>query len=154
MKIRIIAVGNRPPDWVREGYEEYAKRMRGELGLELVEIAPPKHHKDTARFKQFEGDKMRALLTDREHLVALDERGRHVSSPALAKRLQSWREQARDVAVLIGGSDGLHEDVKDSADETLALSHLTLPHYLVRVMFAEALYRAQSILAGHPYHRA
>lgn len=154
MKIRILAVGGRAPQWVEEGYAEYAKRLSREFSLELIEITPPKHQGDVNRFKQLEADKINSLVKPKEYVVALDEHGRQVDSKTLAKRLAHWRDQGRDVAFLIGGSDGLADELLQRADEKLALSHLTLPHYMVRVVLGEALYRAQSILQNHPYHRA
>lgn len=139
---------------MRTGFAEYAKRMPRDMPLELIEIPAPKHHGDAARFLQREGAKMAAQLTQDDWVVALAEGGRVVSSTQLAAKLDKWRMQGRNVAFLVGGSDGLSETALDRADESLSLSALTFPHYIVRVILAEALYRAWSICAGHPYHRA
>lgn len=154
MKMRIVSVGNKAPDWVRRGYTEYAKRLPPELGLDLVELAAPKHHGDTAKFVLAEGQKMLSQLKPADWVVALDESGKSVSSAQLAGRLDQWRMTGADVVFLVGGSDGLSDLALDRANERMSLSYLTFPHYLVRVILAEALYRAWSISAGHPYHRA
>ena len=154
MKVKLLTIGNRAPSWVEQGFQEYARRMPRELPLVLTEIAPEKHHKDKQRFRAREGERMAQHIDARDWVVALDEHGRNLESVALAKRLSIWQEQAQDVALLVGGSDGLAPELLSRANETIALSALTLPHYLVRVVVAEALYRASSINAGHPYHRA
>ncbi len=154
MKFRLLSVGVKSPAWVREGFAEYAKRMPREMPLELVEITAPKHHGDVAQFVQAEGAKMTAQLSDDDWVVALTESGRPVSSVQLADKMEQWRMAGRNVAFLIGGSDGLSKAALKRADELMSLSSLTFPHYLVRVVAAEALYRAWSIGAGHPYHRA
>jgi 23S rRNA (pseudouridine1915-N3)-methyltransferase len=153
VKLHILSVGNRPPHWVQSAFAEYKKRLPPDLALYLQEIAPAKQRADTHKCLRHEGDKIRALLHPNDWVVALDERGQQWNSAQLAQRLDHWRMQGRNVAFLIGGADGLAEDVKASADEALALSNLTFPHYVVRVLLAEALYRAWSITVGHPYHR-
>lgn len=153
MKIKIVSVGSRAPEWVRAGYEEYARRLPRELSLSLIEIPAPKHRPDAARHIRQEGDKMLAQIRPDDLVIALDERGRAVSSEELAKKMDNWRLDGRPVAFCVGGADGLAPAVRQRADETLSLSALTFPHYLVRVILAEAVYRAWSISAGHPYHR-
>ena len=154
MKLRLLSVGTKSPAWVRSGFEEYAKRMPPEMPLELVEISAPKHRGDSAKFVQAEGSKMAAQIGDQDWVVALDEGGRQLSSLQLADKLENWRSQGQNVTLLVGGSDGLSAAVVERANETVSLSALTLPHYMVRVLVAEALYRAWSICSGHPYHRA
>ncbi len=152
MKLRLIAVGARAPSWVASGYAEYSKRLPRELKLELVEVAAPKHH-DPQRSREQEGVRTLKHVAATDWVVALDERGSELDSMALADRVTAWRDQGRNVAVVVGGADGLADAVRERANEFLSLSRLTLPHYVVRVVFAEALYRAWSIGAGHPYHR-
>ncbi len=161
MKIRLLAVGTKPPNWVDAAFAEYAKRMPRDMPLELVQIPAAKHlggkgakAGSTTRFIRQEGDKMLLQIGKGERLIALDEGGQAVSSQGLSTKLQSWRDMGGDVCLAVGGSDGLAPALLERADECLSLSSLTLPHYLVRVVVAEALYRAWSICIGHPYHRA
>jgi 23S rRNA (pseudouridine1915-N3)-methyltransferase len=154
VKLKILSVGAKSPEWIQRGFDEYQKRLSREMPLELVEISPGKHHKDPAKFKAEEGTKMLAALTTQDWVVSLDERGKSVTSRALAGRLEQWREFGKDVVIVIGGSDGLDKTVLSRAQESLSLSALTFPHYLVRVIVAEALYRAWTITRNHPYHRA
>ena len=153
MKLKVLSVGTKSPGWVRDGFAEFAKRMPREMPLELIEIPPGKHHKDANKFKAEEGGHMLAGIRDADWLVALDERGKQCTSQQLAERMQDWRGMGKDVVITIGGSDGLHGSVLARANETMALSKLTLPHYLVRVVLAETLYRAYTITQNHPYHR-
>ncbi len=152
VKLRLIAVGARAPAWVAAGYAEYSKRLPRELAFELVEVPAPRHH-DPERSREQEGVKTLKLIKATDWVVALDEKGSELDSVALADKLTSWRNQGRNVVFVIGGADGLADAVRARADEFLSLSKLTLPHYAVRVFVAEALYRAWSIGAGHPYHR-
>ena len=153
MKLRLVAVGNRPPAWVAAGFEAYARRLPREMPLELVEIpSAARSNLPPARVREAEGARLLAKTGSRDWLVALDERGRARTTAELAQRLDDWRMQGRDVAFLIGGADGLDAACLERADETLSLSPMTLPHALVRVFLAEQLYRAWTILAGHPYH--
>ena len=156
MKARLIAVGERAPGWVAEGFGEYQKRLSHGLPLELVEVAPGIRGKgrDAARAMQDEGERVMAALPKGSWVVALDGRGKPWSSEQLATRLEHWREQGRDLCFLIGGPEGHAPDVIARADETWSLGPLTLPHMLVRLVLAEQLYRAVSMLANHPYHRA
>ena len=157
MKARLIAVGERAPGWVSEGFAEYRKRLSHWLPLELVEVEPGVRGKgrDAARAMQDEGARVLAAIPPRNtHVVALDGRGRAHSSDQLAQRMEHWRGQGRDLAFLIGGPEGHAPDVIARADETWSLGPLTLPHMLVRLVLAEQLYRAASLLANHPYHRA
>ncbi|MBS3896912.1 23S rRNA (pseudouridine(1915)-N(3))-methyltransferase RlmH [Silanimonas sp.] len=155
MKARLIAVGERPPAWLAEGFAEYSKRLARELPLELVEVAPGWRGKgrDTARALHEEGERVLAALPKNAWVVALDGRGKLYSSEQLAERLAAWRLQGRDLALLIGGPEGHAPEPWSRADERWALGPMTLPHMLVRLLVAEQLYRACSILGKHPYHR-
>jgi 23S rRNA (pseudouridine1915-N3)-methyltransferase len=154
MKLRIVALGHRLPPWVGEAYADYARRMPRTLSLELVEIkAEPRNRgKSIEQVLTAEGERI-AAATRGFHVIALDERGSSRTTTELAAELGGWRDSALDVAFVIGSADGLAEKVKRDANVVIALSALTLPHGLVRVMLAEQLYRAASLLQGHPYHR-
>ena len=151
----VIAASNRQPHWVEAGFDEYAKRLRGNYSLELVEIALGRRSKssDTAKALRDEGGRMLKALPPSAHVVALGVSGRPWSTEDLARRLREWEMQSGPVCLLIGGPDGLAPECEARADETWSLSALTLPHGLVRIVVAEALYRAWSVLQGHPYHR-
>jgi 23S rRNA (pseudouridine1915-N3)-methyltransferase len=155
MRARLIAVGERMPSWVADGFAEYRKRLSHELPLELVEIRVGMRGKgrDPARAIAEESAAVRAALPKNAHVVALDGRGENWSSEALAAELKRWRMQGRDLAFVIGGPDGHAPDVLAAAHQRWSLGALTLPHMLVRLVVAEQLYRAAMILAGHPYHR-
>lgn len=154
MKLRIVALGHRMPAWVTGGYEDYAKRMPRELPLDLVELKPePRDRgKPVPQLLAAEAVRIRAACGAAQ-VVALDERGAAWTTRDLATRLTRWQEAAQDVAFVIGSADGLDPAIRRDAHATFALSALTLPHGLVRVMLAEQLYRAASLNAGHPYHR-
>jgi 23S rRNA (pseudouridine1915-N3)-methyltransferase len=156
MKARLIAVGDRAPDWVATGYADYAKRLSHWLPLELVEITPGLRGKnrDSARATADEGQRVIAALPRNAHVVLLDDKGRMHTSEQLAQRLEHWRTLGRDLAFLIGGPEGHAPEVRAAALETWSLGPLTLPHMLVRLLVAEQVYRAASLLANHPYHRA
>lgn len=156
MKARLIAVGERAPSWVTEGFAEYRKRLSHWLPLDLIEIEPGVRGKgrDAAKATADEGGRVLAALPKQALVVALDGRGRMHSSEQLALRLEHWRGQGRDLAFLIGGPEGHAADVIARADEQWSLGPLTLPHMLVRLVLAEQLYRAAALLANHPYHRA
>ncbi|WP_126447332.1 23S rRNA (pseudouridine(1915)-N(3))-methyltransferase RlmH [Sulfuricystis multivorans] len=155
MKLVVVAVGTRLPDWMNAGFAEYARRMPRELPLELIEIRPEPRStgKTVAAMMAAEAKRIAAALPVRCRRVVLDERGAALDTRSLARRLAEWMSGGDDVALLIGGPDGLDPALKDTAHETLRLSSLTLPHGLARVVLAEALYRAASLNAGHPYHR-
>lgn len=156
MKARLIAVGERAPGWVAEGFSEYQKRLSHWLPLELVEVTPGLRgkHRDANRAMQDEGQRVLAALPKQAHVVALDGRGKPYSSEQLAQRMEAWRQQGSDVAFLIGGPEGHAPEVLSAAHERWSLGPLTLPHMLVRLVLAEQVYRACSLLANHPYHRA
>ncbi|HET8817197.1 MAG TPA: 23S rRNA (pseudouridine(1915)-N(3))-methyltransferase RlmH [Pseudidiomarina sp.] len=155
MRIQLIAVGQKMPDWVSIGYLAYAKRMPAECSLELIEIAAGKRGKnaDVARLVKQEGDAMLAACGKGNRIVSLEVTGKAWTTPQLAQRLEAWQMDGRDVSLLVGGPEGLASECTAVADERWSLSALTLPHPLVRVIVAESLYRAWSVNANHPYHR-
>ena len=154
MKLRVVALGHRMPAWVGAGWNEYARRLPREFALELVALKPESRDgsKPIAALLAAEAARIVAACKD-ALVVALDERGRGWSTRELADRLARWRDDARDVAFVIGSADGLADSIKRDAAAVVAVSALTLPHGLVRVLLAEQLYRATSLIAGHPYHR-
>ncbi|MHB0776984.1 23S rRNA (pseudouridine(1915)-N(3))-methyltransferase RlmH [Halomonas sp. WWR20] len=155
MKLRLLAVGTRMPTWVNQGVQEYRKRLPRDFALEIIEIAPGKRGKnaDVARAIQDEGGRMLEKLREGERIIALDVTGKAWSTEQLASCADEWRHEGRDVALLVGGPDGLDPRVVARADQRWSLSALTLPHPLVRILLAEQLYRAWTLLSGHPYHR-
>ncbi|MBL8378082.1 MAG: 23S rRNA (pseudouridine(1915)-N(3))-methyltransferase RlmH [Burkholderiales bacterium] len=155
MKFTIVAVARGAPDWVVAGYDEYARRMPPEARMELVEVKPEARAsgKNPDQCMAAEARRIAQALPSGARVVVLDEAGRDLDTRALAGRVKAWWQDGRDVVFVIGGPDGLDADVKERADEKLRLSSLTLPHALVRVVLAEALYRAVSLAKGHPYHR-
>ncbi len=156
MRLLVIAVGTKMPGWVTEAVRDYGGRMPADYVIEWRDIKPePRSTGGTATvWLQREAERIRAALPESARRVVLDERGRDLDTLTLSQRLVEWREHHRTVALLIGGPDGLDPALRREAHETVRLSSLTLPHPLVRVILAEQLYRAWSILAGHPYHRA
>ena len=155
MKIRLFALGTRMPAWVEEGYRDYARRLRGGWSLELVEIPVAKRSArfPSARRVEEEGERLLAALPARARVVALDEKGVALTSAGLARRLAEWQPSGLTLALLIGGPDGLSARCLERASLRWSLSPLTLPHALARVVVAEQIYRAWSILQRHPYHR-
>jgi 23S rRNA (pseudouridine1915-N3)-methyltransferase len=155
MKLLIIAVGTRMPEWVDKATGEYVKRMGRDLPLELVAIRPQSRTGGVtaARAMAQEAERIRAAMPKQAHLVALDEHGENVTTRELAQRVERWMQDGRDVVFIVGGADGIDPQLKSAAHETLRLSSLTLPHALARVLLAEQLYRAMSLLKNHPYHR-
>ena len=154
MKLLVVAVGQRPPAWAQTAYLEFAKRFPPELKLELHAVkAEPRGQKGAEQLMAAEALRLEAALPRGVRRIALDEHGTRVTTAQLAQRLQAWQHDGRDAALLIGGPDGLAAPLKASADETLRLSDLTLPHAFVRVLLAEALYRAWTVTTHHPYHR-
>src|SRR5687767_10930189 len=156
MRILLVAVGEKAPAWVREGYADYAKRLPKPYAPELVELALGARSKssDPARAIADEGKRVLAAVPKQAALVALDERGTAWTSVELARRLAAWAQSGRDVALVIGGPDGHAPGVLERATQRWSLSPLTLPHMLVRLVVIEQLYRAWTLLEGHPYHRA
>lgn len=142
------------PGWVEDGCKEYLKRMPRECSVEIVEIKPDKRAAGKNSIQVQEAEAKRIIeAAGRDYLVALDEQGQEVSTIQLAERMQRWMGDGRDIALVIGGADGLHQDVKSRADWLWSLSRLTLPHAMVRVLLTEQLYRAWSVINNHPYHR-
>ena len=155
MNIYLLAVGNKMPEWVNKAYHEYAKRLTADCRLKLVEITPGKRGKnaDLVRIKQQEGEKIIAAIPKGSLVVALEVKGKAWSTEDLAKQLDGWLHSGQDIALLIGGPEGLSDACVARADLKWSLSSLTLPHPLVRVLLSEQIYRAYSILKNHPYHR-
>jgi 23S rRNA (pseudouridine1915-N3)-methyltransferase len=156
MKCRLIAAGTRLPDWVNTGFREYQRRMRTPLVLELLEIAVATRRagENPQRAVQREGADMLGTLGRDDYVVALEVSAKSMSTEQLSAWLAERMRDGRPLAMLIGGPDGLAPQCRERADQSWSLSPLTLPHALVRVVVAEQLYRAMSMLAGHPYHRA
>jgi 23S rRNA (pseudouridine1915-N3)-methyltransferase len=153
MRIRIVAVGKDRSGLYAPAVEEYAKRLARHARFEVVEVPEARKLAGTTRAKEEEGEALLAKLDPRERVVLLDERGQEPSSVELARRLEKWLAGGKDLAFVIGGSDGHGEAVRARADETLSLSRLTLAHRLARVVLAEQLYRAFTIVRGEPYHK-
>ncbi|HEX4871569.1 MAG TPA: 23S rRNA (pseudouridine(1915)-N(3))-methyltransferase RlmH [Nevskiaceae bacterium] len=155
MRVRLIAIGTRMPEWVETAVADYAGRLPRELKLEVVELPlePRGKNADIPRLKQAEGERLLKAAGSARRIV-LDERGSAWSSAELAQRLERWKQDGRDLAWLVGGPDGHAPEVLAQAEAQWSLSRLTLPHPLVRVLLAEQLYRAWSLGAHHPYHRA
>lgn len=155
MQIYLIAIGQRLDDWVNQGYQEFAKRLPPECRLHLIELPANKRTKNTdiQRAIRDEGERILAAIPANTQVYAMDAAGQQWSTERLATQLDKWLGDGRDVALLVGGPDGLSEQCKARADTCLSLSRMTFPHPLVRIIIAEQLYRAWSILKGHPYHR-
>lgn len=158
MKLIVVAVGQRVPDWAQTAWDDYAKRFPPEIKLELkaIKTEPRTNNKNIAALMFAERERIESAIQKEAkstRIVVLDERGKNTSTVQLAARLIEWQLGGSDVAIVIGGPDGLDPDFKKSAHETMRLSDLTLPHAMVRVLLVEQLYRAWSVNAGHPYHR-
>jgi len=155
MRISILSVGHKMPAWIQDGFQEYTRRMPPEVRVELVELKAEERPagKTAAKVMQAEGERLIAALPPGATMLALDEKGRAVSTQGLSVMLADWMRDGSHPAFVIGGADGLDAAVKERADKLISLSALTLPHGLVRVLLAEQLYRAWTILARHPYHR-
>ena len=154
MKLLVVAVGQRVPDWAQVAWDDYAKRFPPELRLELKAVkTEPRASKTVPALLAAERERIEAAIPKGSHVVVLDERGTSLTTLALAARLKLWQMEASDVALVIGGPDGLDLAFRQGAHERIRLSDLTLPHAMVRVLLAEQLYRAWSINANHPYHR-
>ena len=155
MRVAILSVGHRMPSWIQEGFQEYARRMPAQIRVELVELKPEERGagRPVERAKTLEGERLLAALPAGAELIALDERGRAVSTQALSELLAGWMQEGAAPAFASGGADGLSDAVRRRAAKVVSLSAMTLPHALVRVVLAEQLYRAWTILARHPYHR-
>lgn len=159
MKLRLITIGQKMPDWVQTGYDDYAKRLNGMLPVQLLELPMARRGKadspaDIDKYCQQEGSSILTAVQPRERLIALEVGGRNLSTEQLSATLAHWMQDGQDVALAIGGPDGLSNVVRQKAEWHWSLSPLTLPHPLVRVIVIEQIYRAMSLLKGHPYHRA
>jgi 23S rRNA (pseudouridine1915-N3)-methyltransferase len=154
MRLLIVAVGQRVPDWAQTAWDDYAKRFPGELRVELKAVkTEPRGSKTLEQLYAAERTRIEAAIPKGCRIVALDERGTSLTTVALAAKLKNWQLEADDVALVIGGPDGLDPAFRQAAHERVRLSDLTLPHAMVRVLLIEQLYRAWSINANHPYHR-
>ena len=154
MKLLLVAVGQRQPAWAETAYDDFAKRFPPEMRLELKAVkAETRGYKTAEQLMAAEAGRIEAALPKGVRRVVLDERGDRLTTMQLSARMKAWLHDGRDVALVIGGPDGLDAALKQSADETLRLSDLTLPHAFVRVLLAEALYRAWTVTINHPYHR-
>lgn len=155
MRVSILSVGHKMPAWIQEGFQEYTRRMPPEIRVDLMELKPEERGagRSLDRAKTLEGERILAALPAGAALIALDERGKGVSTQGLSVMLSEWMRDGGHPAFVIGGADGLSEAVRSRADKIVSLSLLTLPHGLARVLLAEQLYRAWTILARHPYHR-
>jgi 23S rRNA (pseudouridine1915-N3)-methyltransferase len=154
VKLLLVAVGQRQPAWAETAYDEFAKRFPPEMRLELKAVkAETRGSKTAEQLMSAEAGRLEAALPKGVRRVVLDERGERLTTVQLAARMKSWMNDGRDVALLVGGPDGLHPELKQTADETWRLSDLTLPHAFVRVLLAEALYRGWTVMVNHPYHR-
>ena len=156
MRLNLLAVGTKMPAWVNDGYEEYAKRLPRECQLVLQEIQPAKRGKSghVSQWVEEEGERILAAISSNHHIVSLDVAGKTWSTEQLAGQMQNWFSDGRDVALMVGGPDGLATKCSERANQTWSLSPLTLPHSLVRIVLAEQLYRGWTVLQNHPYHRA
>ena len=159
MKLRLLAVGQKMPDWVQSGYDDYAKRLQPLLPVQLMPLAMAKRGKndsasDIHKYCQQEGQTILTARQPRERLIALEVGGRNLSTEKLADTLKLWMQEGQDVALAIGGPDGLSNEVRQQAEWHWSLSPLTLPHPIVRIIVIEQIYRAMSLINGHPYHRA
>ena len=155
MRIRLIAVGQKMPNWVTEGYNEYARRLSAGFSLELYEIPLNKRTKnaDVQRFRTREGEQMLAAIGKGDKIVALEVKGKEWSTEQLADKIGQWHDNGDNISLLVGGPEGMLPEISNQADVKWSLSPLTLPHPMVRILVAEQLYRAWSILNKHPYHR-
>jgi len=154
VKLFLVAVGQRQPAWAETAYDDFAKRFPPEMRLELKAVkAETRGSKTAEQLMAAEATRLEAALPKGVRRVVLDERGDRLTTLQLSARMKAWMHDGRDVALVIGGPDGLDATLKQTADETLRLSDLTLPHAFVRVLLAEALYRAWTVMVNHPYHR-
>ena len=155
MQINLIAVGTRMQDWVEQGYREYAKRMPAHCRLRLVEVTASKRtkHTDIEKALEQEGKRMLAAIPENNRVIALEVNAKQYTTESFARRLEQWMQGGQDLSLLVGGPEGLARGCQLKAQEQWSLSNLTLPHPLVRIVVAEQLYRAWSLISHHPYHR-
>ena len=155
MKIYILAVGNKMPNWINTAFSEYEKRLRQEITVHLFEIKPEKRisSKNKEQVLFAESQRIQAATPVGCRLIALDEHGQQWTTTQLANKIREWMQEGRDTAFIIGGADGLHHEIKTTTKDAFSLSKLTFPHGLARVVLIEQLYRAVSLIKNHPYHR-
>lgn len=155
MQIDLIAVGKRMPAWIETAVKEYSKRLPKNIQFKIIEITPAIRGKNNnaENYKQKEQENIEAALSPKSIIIALDERGKTISSQQLADQLQTWNDEQQHIIIIIGGADGLSDGIKKKANQMWSLSKMTLPHGLVRVMLVEQIYRAWTITQNHPYHR-
>ena len=156
MRIHLVAVGKRMPSWISDGFSEYALRLRSGVQLKLIEVDTPRRGQkaDLSRIIREEGTRLLQAAPAGTYRIALDQSGHSYDSESLSAQLEKWMTLGRDIALLVGGPDGLSDEVLESADQCWSLSPLTLAHPLVRIVIAEQLYRAYAISRGLPYHRS
>jgi 23S rRNA (pseudouridine1915-N3)-methyltransferase len=152
LKIKIISIGNKMPAWINEAFDSYMSKLDRDFTIQLIEIKPQKKFDSIEQKKLSEAEKILSHV-DKEFLIVLDEKGLQFSSQELAQKLKHWSEHFKHITFVIGGADGIHEDILHKANLTWSLSKSTFPHAFVRVLITEQLYRAHSILENHPYHR-
>jgi 23S rRNA (pseudouridine1915-N3)-methyltransferase len=152
LKIKIISIGNKMPAWINEAFDSYISKLDRDFTIQLIEIKPQKKFDSIEQKKMSEAEKILSHV-DKEFLIVLDEKGLQFSSQELAQELKHWSEHFKHITFVIGGADGIHEDILHKANLTWSLSRSTFPHAFVRVLITEQLYRAHSILENHPYHR-
>ncbi len=155
MRIQIIAVGERMPSWVQEGYQEYVKRIASGLSLSLVEISAEKRNKssNTQKILQKEAQRMLQAVGKDHYIIALDKGGQSWSTEKLANKIRGWQQDGTNISILIGGPEGMTTELLQQAQLKLSFSAMTFPHPIIRVMLAEQIYRAYSIINNHPYHK-
>ncbi|GAA4361625.1 23S rRNA (pseudouridine(1915)-N(3))-methyltransferase RlmH [Kangiella marina] len=155
MQLRLITVGQKMPSWVEQGYDEYARRFPRDFQLELIEVPAVKRGKnaDIARLTDKEGEAMLSHVSSGDWVIALDVKGKQLSTPQLAQQIEHWQQHHPNVVLFVGGPEGLAPACLDRANQKISLSNLTFPHPLVRIIVAESLYRAWSVTVNHPYHR-
>lgn len=155
MKIRLLTITHKSPSWIQEGYNEYSKRLPPSCALELIEVPAEKRtaNADLKRITEREGNKLLSLIKDTHHVIALDVKGKSWTTEQLAEQLAEWHLGGRNIDLLVGGPDGLAPACLQKAETKWSLSPLTFPHILVRLIVAEQIYRAWTIMQQHPYHR-
>ena len=155
MQISIVAVGIRLPSWINQGVNEYIKRLPPEVNVNLIEVPPVKRNKSAPAEKilKQEAEKIRAVIAKGSYLIVLDEHGKSRRTTVFAQNMDSWMREGKNIAFVIGGADGIEQDLKDKANELWSLSDFTLPHGIARVLLIEQLYRAWTVIKKHPYHR-
>lgn len=155
MKLYLICIGRRVADWVAAGYSDYARRLPPECALQLIEVEPARRtrHTPAEQVRAEEGRRLLKAVPKGAEVIALDEHGQSLSTQALSERMRAWLADGRDRAFLVGGAEGLASECLKQASAVWSLSALTFPHQLVRIILAEQIYRAWSLIQGHPYHR-